>query len=62
VQRYRTIFKNEEIEIAVDRYPFGIALEIENKMDDCKGDTIKKPANHPYLLTNNTCTSIRMNG
>ena len=29
-ERYRTIFKNEEIEIAVDRYPFGIALEIEN--------------------------------
>lgn len=41
-ERYRTIFKNEEIEIAVDRYPFGIALEIENKMDDCKGDTIIK--------------------
>lgn len=41
-ERYRTIFKNEEIEIAVDRYPFGIALEIENKMDDCKDDTIIK--------------------
>ena len=30
-ERYRTIFHNEDIEIAVDKYPFGIALEIENK-------------------------------
>lgn len=30
-ERYRTIFYNEDIEIAVDKYPFGIALEIENK-------------------------------
>lgn len=32
-ERYRTIFTNNEIEIAVDEYPFGIALEIENKSD-----------------------------
>ena len=30
-ERYRTIFVNDEIEVAVDEYPFGIALEIENK-------------------------------
>ena len=32
-ERYRTIFFNDEIEIAVDEYPFGIALEIENKSE-----------------------------
>lgn len=30
-ERYRNIFSNEDIEIVVDKYPFGIALEIENK-------------------------------
>lgn len=30
-ERYRTIFSNEDIEISIDEYPFGIALEIENK-------------------------------
>ena len=30
-ERYRTIFNNDEVEIAVDEYPFGIAIEIENK-------------------------------
>ena len=30
-ERYRTIYHNNEIEIAIDEYPFGIALEIENK-------------------------------
>ena len=30
-ERYRTTYYNNEIEIAVDEYPFGIALEIENK-------------------------------
>ncbi|MDO5557420.1 MAG: hypothetical protein Q4G05_04175 [Clostridia bacterium] len=30
-ERYRTIFFNDEIEISIDEYPFGIALEIENK-------------------------------
>jgi len=30
-ERYRTVFCNDEIEIAIDEYPFGIALEIENK-------------------------------
>ena len=30
-ERYRNIFANDDIEIVVDKYPFGIALEIENK-------------------------------
>lgn len=30
-ERYRTIFFNKDIEISIDEYPFGIALEIENK-------------------------------
>lgn len=30
-QRYRNIFSNEDVEIVVDKYPFGVALEIENK-------------------------------
>lgn len=30
-ERYRNVFSNEDIEIVVDKYPFGVALEIENK-------------------------------
>ena len=30
-ERYRTIFENEEVEISVDEYPFGVFVEIENK-------------------------------
>ena len=30
-ERYRTLYTNNDIEIAIDKYPFGIALEIENK-------------------------------
>ena len=30
-ERYRTILTNEDVEISIDEYPFGIALEIENK-------------------------------
>lgn len=30
-ERYRSIFTNKDIEIVVDEYPFGIAIEIENK-------------------------------
>lgn len=29
-ERYRTVFINDDVEISVDEYPFGIALEIEN--------------------------------
>lgn len=30
-ERYRTVFENDDVEISVDEYPFGICLEIENK-------------------------------
>lgn len=30
-ERYRTTFSNDEIEIVLDEYPFGLALEIEAK-------------------------------
>ena len=33
-ERYRTIYENNDIEIAVDEYPFGLCLEIENKSSD----------------------------
>ncbi len=32
-ERYRTTYSNDEVEIALDEYPFGIALEIENKSE-----------------------------
>lgn len=32
-ERYRTTFTNDEIEVSVDEYPFGVALEIENKSE-----------------------------
>ena len=32
-ERYRTSFSNKEIEIVLDEYPFGLALEIEAKKD-----------------------------
>jgi len=35
----------EEIEIAVDEYPFGIALEIENKNNSNPEENIRKWAN-----------------
>lgn len=41
-ERYRTIFTNEDIEISVDEYPFGIALEIENKSVNKNPDEIIK--------------------
>lgn len=30
-ERYRTVFENNEVEISVDEYPFGVCVEIENK-------------------------------
>lgn len=41
-ERYRTIFSNDEIEIAVDEYPFGIALEIENKCNEINPEEVVK--------------------
>ncbi len=39
-ERYRTIFENAEVEIAVDEYPFGVALEIEAKKSAEKPEKI----------------------
>lgn len=41
-ERYRTIFTNEDVEISVDEYPFGIALEIENKSNDKDPEVVVK--------------------
>jgi len=42
-ERYRTTFTNDEIEVSIDEYPFGIALEIENKSKTKKPDqNVKK--------------------
>ena len=41
-ERYRTIFTNEDVEISVDEYPFGIALEIENKSSDKDPEVVIK--------------------
>lgn len=30
-ERYRSVFKNSDVEIVVDEYPFGLCIEIENK-------------------------------
>ncbi len=30
-ERYRSVFENEDVEIVVDEYPFGLCVEIENK-------------------------------
>lgn len=41
-ERYRTNYSNEEIEISIDEYPFGYALEIENKGMEDPVETVKK--------------------
>lgn len=42
-ERYRTIHFNDEIQISIDEYPFGIALEIENKSNnENPKDIVKK--------------------
>ena len=41
-QRYRNVFCNDEVEIVVDKYPFGIALEIENKSKIKNGEEVIK--------------------
>ena len=45
-ERYRSLFHNSDVEIAVDRYPFGIAIEIENKSKDMDAiEVVKKWVN-----------------
>lgn len=41
-ERYRTTFTNDDIEISLDEYPFGIALEVENKSTDKNPEDVVK--------------------
>ena len=40
-ERYRHVFKNDEVEVVVDKYPFGVCLEVENKIDSDDVNMIK---------------------
>lgn len=45
-ERYRTVFENNEVEISVDEYPFGVCIEIENKsLDKNPEEVVKKWVN-----------------
>ena len=44
-ERYRTNYSNDLIEISIDEYPFGIALEIEAKTDKNQMNIIDKYIN-----------------
>lgn len=39
-ERYRTVYENEDVEISVDEYPFGVCLEIENKSINKNPETV----------------------
>ena len=41
-ERYRTSYINDDIEISIDEYPFGIALELEAKSNINQEDIIDK--------------------
>ncbi len=41
-ERYRSIFSNEEIEIVVDEYPFGLCIELEYKSKTKNAETVIK--------------------
>ena len=41
-ERYRSIFSNEDIELVVDEYPFGLCIEIENKSKTKDGEEVIK--------------------
>ena len=41
-ERYRSIFLNEDVEIALDEYPFGLCVEIENKSKDKDAELVIK--------------------
>ncbi len=52
-ERYRTVFENDEVEISVDEYPFGVCVEIENKSTTKKPeDIVKKWVNRIGLNIN----------
>ncbi len=53
-ERYRSIFSNEDVEIVVDEYPFGLCIEIENKSKDKNAiDVIKEWINKLKFDINN---------
>jgi len=39
-ERYRTVFSNDDVEIVLDEYPFGLALEIEAKAKNGNSEKI----------------------
>lgn len=41
-ERYRSIFCNEDIEIVVDEYPFGLCIEMENKSKSKDAEVVIK--------------------
>lgn len=41
-ERYRTVFENNEVEISVDEYPFGVCIEVENKTTTGNPENIVK--------------------
>lgn len=41
-ERYRSVFSNEDIEIVVDEYPFGICIELESKSRDKNPEEVIK--------------------
>ncbi len=41
-ERYRSIFSNDDIEIVVDEYPFGLCIEFENKSKDKNPESVIK--------------------
>ncbi len=57
-ERYRTTYSNNEIEIALDEYPFGLAVEIEAKKEENSENIVRKyvdmlnlDANRKYRLS-----------
>lgn len=44
-ERYRTAYSNNDVEIVLDEYPFGLALEIEAKNEDLAFDIIDRYMN-----------------
>ena len=52
-ERYRTVFENDEVEISVDEYPFGVCVEVENKSTTKNPeDVVKKWVNRIGLNIN----------
>lgn len=54
-ERYRTVFENDEVEISIDEYPFGLCVEIESKNNtDNPEKIIKKWVERMNLNINNS--------